>query len=104
MSELFSNFEETAIAVSPSRLVEVMLLGDDPICELRAGDTIGCADESALIGSTGCSENIAFFDESANPSQPIVPVAPEKDVRPSVVKIDGSTLLAVRVVFLKFVW
>lgn len=104
MSELFSNFEETTIAVSPSRLVAVMLLDDDPICELRVGATIECADESVLIGPTECSENIASFDESANPSQPIVPVAPEKDVPSPVVKIDGSTLLAVRVVFLKFVW
>jgi hypothetical protein len=103
MSELLSHFEETTIAVSPSRLVAVILLDVDRICELRVGTTIEFADESALIGPTGCSENIASFDESANPSQPMVAVAPEKDVHSPVVKIDGSTLLAVRVVFLKFV-
>jgi hypothetical protein len=81
-----------------------MLLDDDSISGFRVGTTIDRADERALIDPIACSENMASLDEFKNSFPPMVTVAPAKDVHSPVVKIDESTLVVVRVVFLKFVW
>jgi hypothetical protein len=81
-----------------------MLLDDDSISEFRVGATIDRADESASIDPIACSENIATLDEPTNSFPPMVTVAPEKYVHSPVAKKDESTVLVVRVVFLKFLW